>query len=122
MNDTDKDYSAEPHPVNLTYHHPKQQLAIRVEAGPEISVDQVTLGELLAFDLPGTSGLSGGLWLSLREAEGLYKMVEYILGQVRTGKLRISQESKTGLESVAPRLQAMMESLKGVEAPGAKEE
>ena len=62
---------------------------------------------------PGASverGTQRALFLEQEEAETLGKMIDYILGQIAKGSLKIKAESQERLEAVRPRLFGLFES------------
>jgi hypothetical protein len=59
-------------------------------------------------------GSQRALFLEQDEAETLGKMIDYILGQIAKGQLKIREESQTRLEDIRPRLWGLFEG----ESPG----
>jgi hypothetical protein len=53
---------------------------------------------------PIERGTQRALFLEQEEAETLGKMIDYILGQIAKGSLKIKEDSQTRLEAVRPRL------------------
>jgi hypothetical protein len=69
---------------------------------------------------PGASverGNQRALFLEQEEAETLGKMIDYILGQIAKGSLRIKEDSQQRLEEVRPRLWGLFDSDSGAGAP-----
>jgi hypothetical protein len=54
-------------------------------------------------------GSQRALFLEQEEAETLGKMIDYILGQIAKGQLKIREESQSRLEEVRPRLWGLFE-------------
>jgi len=64
---------------------------------------------------PGALVERGGqraLFLEAVEAETLGKMIDYILGQIARGALKIKPESQERLEAIQPRLWGLYEGLR----------
>ena len=59
---------------------------------------------------PVERGTQRALFLEQEEAETLGKMIDYILGQIAKGSLKIKPESQERLEAVRPRLFGLFES------------
>lgn len=53
---------------------------------------------------PVERGTQRALFLDLEEADVLGKMIDYILGQIAKGSMKIKEESQERLEAVRPRL------------------
>lgn len=53
---------------------------------------------------PVERGTQRALFLEREEADTLGKMIDYILGQIAKGSMRIKEESQERLEAVRPRL------------------
>jgi hypothetical protein len=58
---------------------------------------------------PIERGSQRALFLDPDEADTLGKMIDYILGQIAKGSLRIKPESQERLEAIRPRLQSLFE-------------
>jgi hypothetical protein len=65
--------------------------------------------EGLRPDVPVERGSQRALFLEREEAETLGKMIDYILGQIAKGSLKIRSESQERLEAVRPRLWGLFE-------------
>jgi hypothetical protein len=59
--------------------------------------------------VPIERGSQRALFLEADEAETLGKMIDYILGQIAKGSLKIRSESQERLEAVRPRLWGLFE-------------
>jgi hypothetical protein len=58
---------------------------------------------------PVERGTQRALFLEPEEAETLGKMIDYILGQIAKGSLKIKPESQERLEAIRPRLFGLFE-------------
>jgi hypothetical protein len=58
---------------------------------------------------PVERGTQRALFLETEEAETLGKMIDYILGQIAKGSLKIRPESQERLEAIRPRLWGLFE-------------
>jgi len=58
---------------------------------------------------PVERGSQRALFLEPEEADTLGKMIDYILGQIAKGSLRIRPESQERLEAIRPRLWGLFE-------------
>jgi hypothetical protein len=58
---------------------------------------------------PIERGTQRALFLDPEEADTLGKMIDYILGQIAKGSLRIKPESQERLEGIRPRLWGLFE-------------
>jgi len=58
---------------------------------------------------PVERGTQRALFLEPEEADTLGKMIDYILGQIAKGSLRIRPESQERLEAIRPRLWGLFE-------------
>lgn len=65
---------------------------------------------------PVERGNQRALFLEQEEAETLGKMIDYILGQIAKGSLRIKEDSQQRLEEVRPRLWGLFEGESGAPA------
>ena len=63
--------------------------------------------------LPVMRGDQRALFLEEAEAETLGKMIDYILGLVRKGDLKIRGESQEALEELRPRLDSLFQDAEG---------
>ena len=79
--------------------------AVRIE----LPHGEVATIEGLPPDATVERGVQRGLFLEQEEAETLGKMVDYILGQIAKGSLKIRGESQERLEAVRPRLLSLFE-------------
>jgi hypothetical protein len=60
---------------------------------------------------PVKRGTQQALFLEPDEAETLGKMIDYILGQIAKGALRIKPESQERLEAIRPRMWGLFEEI-----------
>ena len=79
--------------------------AVRIELpqGEAVTIEGVHPG------VPVERGSQRALFLEHEEAETLGKMIDYILGQIAKGQLKIREESQSRLEEVRPRLWGLFE-------------
>jgi hypothetical protein len=79
--------------------------AVRIELphGEAATIEGLHPGALIE------RGTQRALFLEQDEAETLGKMIDYILGQIAKGQLKIREESQQRLEEVRPRLWGLFE-------------
>jgi hypothetical protein len=58
---------------------------------------------------PVERGSQRALFLEQQEADTLGKMIDYILGQIAKGSLKIKEDSQERLEAIRPRLFGLFE-------------
>ncbi len=83
--------------------------AVRVE----LPHGEVATIEGLSPGMPVERGTQRALFLDPDEAKTLGKMIDYILGQIAKGQLKIQPVSQERLEAIGPRLFGLFEEQPG---------